>query len=94
MDYITALRYCVIVSTLSALGVLVLIVYLYESKRTIKKFNKVSIYQKEIERYFRLMRWFNYEDEEIADMLFRYHHSYKELKEANNVAEREIKKRK
>lgn len=85
MNPMTLIDYSAWVSTIA------LILVLYVLVKNDEKKTKKSIYQKEIDRYFKNMKWFGFSDDQIIEMLHGYS-SHESMKEANRLAEKEISK--
>lgn len=73
-------------------GTIALIIglYLWIGYSPYRKKIKRSIYQKELDRYFEITRWYGFSDAEAADHLHKIA-SHKELKLYNKRADKERK---
>lgn len=76
--------YCEWVSTLA----LIIVLYLWIGYSPYRKQIKRSVYQKELDRYFRIMKWYGFTDEEAAEELFKIK-SFRELRAHNKRADKE-----
>lgn len=82
------LTYCEWVGTIA----LIIALYLWFGYSPYRKQLKKTIYQRELDRYHEIMKWYGFDGKEAADRLFEFK-NYNELKDHNKRADKERKGR-